>query len=191
MPRGDRQYYDPIIQVPSSVEGENDLSRIELFPVGQDSVSRMPSEIGKWIARKVERDGSISGYTPGDFDNERALKQAEATWPGLQVYELRSEIEDSTWEGTGPSPRIWQNAAPTVPAPSGRIYPDDPADPTPAGESEEAQLRILPIDEPGVYVKLTDICGLLEMWAAAYELDKNPSAAMALREAVDTLKEIG
>ena len=188
MPRG-RQYYDPIEQVPSSVEGESDVSRIELFPVGQDSTSRLPEDIGKWVGRKVERDGSVSGHTPGDFVHDRALKQAQDTWPGLGVYELRSEIEDSTWEGVGPSPRIWQNTSPVTAVPD-RIYPDL----TPAGDSpdpEQAQLRNLPIDEPGVYVRLADILSLLELWAVAYEVDKNPSAAMALREAVDTLKDVG
>lgn len=188
MPRG-RQYYDPILQVDQTVQGDSDLSRIELFPVGQDSTSRLPEDIGKWVGRKVERDGSVSGHTPGDFDHDRALRQAQDTWPGLAVYELRSEIEDSTWDGVGPSPRLWQTPAPPVQVPE-TIYPDLP----PAGDlpdPEETQLRVLPIDEPGTYVRLADILRLLEMWASAYEVDKNPSAAMALRDAVEALGEVG
>jgi hypothetical protein len=188
MPRG-RHYYDPELQVPKLVEGEQDLARIELFPVGQDSTARLPEEHGKWVARKVETDGSISGYTQGDFDHDRAQTQAQQIWPGLQVFELRSEIEDSTWEGTGPSPRLWQNAigepTPAVDLPPGEeiLYPPP--------EQEQVQLRVLPISEPGAYVLLSDIKSLLEMWASQYEEDKNPSAAMALRDVVDALKDAG
>ena len=186
MPRG-RQYYDPILQTGAKVEGAPDLSRIELFPIGQDSTSRLPEEIGKWVGRKVEPDGTITGYTPGDFDHDRALTQAQQIWPGLEVYELRSEIEDSTWEGTGPSPRLWQGASDIV----------EPRDPPPALEvvpqptEEQVSLRLLPVTELGSYVLLSDICNLLEMWAVSYEVDKNPSGALALREAVDALKDVG
>lgn len=193
MPRG-RHYYDPELQVNRLVEGESDLTRIELFPVGQESTSRLPDDHGKWVARRVETDGSISGYTPGDFNHDAAQAQAEMIWPGLQVFELRSEIEDSTWEGMGPSPRIWQNAASVVTPAVGRptllpegeeiLYP-------PQDENGQTQLRVLPISEPGAYVLLSDIKGLLEMWAAQYEEDKNPSAAMALRDVVDALKDAG
>jgi hypothetical protein len=192
MPRG-RQYYDPELQVNKLVEGEKDLARIELFPVGQDSTARLPEEHGKWVARKVEADGSVSGYTPGDFDHDRAQTQAEQIWPGLQVFEIRSEIEDSTWEGTGPSPRLWQNAigevapavGPTI-LPEGEeiLYP-------PQDDQGQVQLRVLPISEPGAYVLLSDIKSLMEMWASQYEEDKNPSAAMALRDVVDALKDAG
>ena len=193
MPRG-RQYYDPIVQVPGTVEGENDLARVEVF---QD-------ETLKWWGRQVASDGSLTGNMVGDFDHATLLKRVHESWPTHPVYELRSEGEDSTWEGHGPSPRLWQNsspetgvAAPPVDLQSG---PSPDADTSGAGDepippavdqSDEAPLRIIPITEPGIYVRLEDICGLLEMWAVAYEVDKNPSGALALREAADMLRNIG
>jgi hypothetical protein len=213
MPRG-RQYYDPIVQVPGTVEGENDLARVEVF---QD-------ETLKWWGRQVASDGSLTGNMVGDFDHATLLKRVHESWPTHPVYELRSEGEDSTWEGHGPSPRLWQQAienrqdlsdagraitflpdsspetgllgSPPVDLQSG---PSPDADTSGAGDepippavqSDEAPLRIIPITEPGIYVRLEDICGLLEMWAVAYEVDKNPSGALALREAVDALRDIG
>ena len=186
MPRG-RQYYDPIVQVPGTVEGENDLARVEVF---QD-------ETLKWWGRQVASDGSLTGNMVGDFDHATLLKRVHESWPTHPVYELRSEGEDSTWEGHGPSPRLWQvpGATPTEIPPSvpQEAFWDgvDESRIPPAVPEEQAQLRVLPIDQPGVYVRLEDICGLLEMWAVAYEVDKNPSGALALREAVDALRDIG
>jgi hypothetical protein len=238
MPRG-RQYYDPIVQVPGKVSGEPDLSRIELYPEGGPEDPNP-----KWRARRIQADGSVAELTDGDFDHDRALAQAQAHWADLPVYELRNEGEDSTWEGHGPSPRLWQNSSPetgaatppAVPHLSGGPSPEVAASgagaeqrsvaeeivsemmtlveelppgfeggggqsekfrellshgSTPQPTEEQAQLRVLPIDEPGVYVRLADIVDLLELWAVAYEVDKNPSGALSLREAVDALKEIG
>jgi len=193
MPRG-RQYYDPIVQVPGTVEGENDLARVEVF---QD-------ETLKWWGRQVASDGSLTGNRVGDFDHATLLKRVRETWPTHPVYELRSEGEDSTWEGHGPSPRLWQNSSPETgllgsppvdlqsgPSPDAATSGAGGEPVPPAVPDGEAPLRILPITEPGVYVRLEDICGLLEMWAVAYEVDKNPSGALALRDAVDMLKDIG
>lgn len=182
MPRG-RHYYDPELQVDRLVEGDKDLSRIELFPIGQDSTSRLPEEIGKWVARKVESDGTISGYTPGDFNHEAALAQAQTVWPGLQVFELRSEIEDSTWEGMGPTPRIWQNAAPeeelqNLPE---QLYPEQAA--------ETPQIRTIYAPAAAHYVNLDDMVALMEHYATEFDEQRNPSAAIALREVATALGE--
>lgn len=107
MPRG-RHYYDPIIQTGSTVQGEPDLSRIELFPAGPESLGRLPEDHGKWIGRRIGSQGEIVGYSTGDFNHDAAMAHAQELWPGLTVYELNAENEDSTWEGHGPSPRMWQ-----------------------------------------------------------------------------------
>lgn len=195
MPRG-RQYYDPIEQHPAIVGGEKDLARIELYPEG-DAEDPNP----KWRGRRITEGGLVAEILPGDFDHDRALAQAQSAWADLPVYELRSAGEDSTWEGQGPSPRLWAQQSEEIK----NFVPDEQhetaieklldtmgseqaaSEPT----EEQAQLRMLPIRVLGNYVLLDDICDLLELWAAAYEADKNPSAAMALREAVDTLKEVG
>lgn len=194
MPRG-RQYYDPILQAPGKVEGETDYSRIELFPAGPESLGRLPQEQGKWIGRRIAADGSIAEEAPGDFDHDNALRQAEQMWRGLTVYELNAENEDSTWDGTGPSPRIWQTSIGANDfTPPIQIFGESALSaslPPAVDEPESVQLRVLPLTEPGTYVLLDDIRALLESWAVAYEGDKNPSAALALREAVDVLKDVG
>lgn len=173
MPRG-RQYYDPIVQMPGTVEGEQDLSRVEVY---QD-------EMLKWWGREVGPDGALTGKRVEDFNHDSVIAKANLAFAGLPIYELRNESEDSTWEGHGPSPRLWQVSGVTATGIPPAVEPIPSAQPT----EEQAPLRIIPIGEPGIYVRLEDICGLLEMWAVSYEIDKNPSAAMALREAVDMLK---
>jgi hypothetical protein len=174
MPRG-RQYYDPIVQVPGKVDGTQDLSRVEVF---QDDDL-------KWWGREVAPDGSLTGNHVEDFDHDRVIARASEVFPGLPVYELRSGSEDSTWEGHGPSPRLWQ-----VPgAVATEIPPAVEAAPQPT--EEQAPLHLLVAPQPGAYVLLGDVLRLLEMWAVSYEVDKNPSGALALREAADALKDIG
>jgi hypothetical protein len=192
VPRG-RQYYDPIVQVPGKVEGARDLSRIELYPEGGPD-----DPAPKWRGRRIFGDGSIMEVAPGDFDHDRALSQAQQMWPGLDVYELRSEGEDSTWEGHGPSPRLWQ---PTLE--SERLVPQSLVDEMPdmmrrelesippAVPEDQATLRLLAAPEPGAYVLLTDVIALLEGYARSFEDEKNPSGALALREAADVFKGIG
>jgi len=114
------------------------------------------------------------------------LKRVHESWPTHPVYELRSEAEDSTWEGHGPSPRLWQ-----VPGATPTEVPPAVQEQAPQPTEEQAPLRLLVAPEPGPYVLLPDILRLLEMWAVAYEVDKNPSGALALRDAVDMLKDIG
>jgi len=185
MPRG-RQYYDPILQRPDMVEGATDLSRIEMFPAGPESEARLPQDIGKWIGRRINSDGSVAEEAPGDFDYERALHQAQGLWPGLTVYELRAENEDSTWDGTGPSPRLWQRAIDSTAEsrlPAGQDF-------TPAVELEESsELHAMQVAKAGVYVLLEDIVVVLESYAGQFDQENNPSAALGLREAAKALRE--
>lgn len=102
MPRG-RQYYDPIIQAPSKVESAASR-RIELYP---EQDVRDNAVTLRWVGRLVDESG-ILDKAPGSFDHDDALRQAREKWPGLEVFELREESEDSTHEGFGPSPRLWQ-----------------------------------------------------------------------------------
>lgn len=188
MPRG-RQYYDPIVQVPGRVEGAPDMSRIELYPEG---AADDPNP--KWRGRRINPDGSVAATAPGDFDHDRALAQAQQMWPELTVYELRGEGEDSTWEGHGPSPRLWHGAEGVTVEPL-RVAPvtDDPepGGPPPALEvvPEPVQLRALAVSA-GIYAPLEDVALLLRSWANQYELEKNPSAALALHEAADALSQV-
>ena len=201
MPRG-RQYYNPLTQAPDTVQGETDYTRIELFPAGAESLARLPQEQGKWIGRRIAPDGTVAEEAPGDFDHDTALAQATGLWPGLMVYELNAENEDSTWDGIGPSPRIWQTLPPAVTEKQieeiRNFVPDHPEDSAIGtlieqlkNEQQQVALHVLPIAETGVYVLLDDICAWLEQSAVAADLDKNPSAALALRDAVDALKDIG
>lgn len=199
MPRG-RQYYDPIVSVPGKIPGEADYTRIELFPAGAESLGRLPQDIGKWMGRRIGPDGSVVEEAPGDFSHDRALTQATELWPGLTVYELNAENEDSTWDGTGPSPRIWQNSSPETGAPTPpavSLLASGPShEPVTSGAGDEhfqppVALHVLPIPEPGTYVLLHDIRELLESWAVGHDIHGNPSAALALRDAVDMLKDVG
>ena len=58
-------------------------------------------------------------------------------------------------------------------------------------EAEQVPLRVIAVERPGTYVLLEDIRSLLEVWAMSYDEVKNPSGAVALREALEALKEIG
>ena len=51
-------------------------------------------------------------------------------------------------------------------------------------------MRGLAVAEPGTYLLLSDVCDWLESWAVGFEVDKNPSGALALRDAVDALKSL-
>lgn len=187
-----RQYYDPILQVPGTVEGDPDLSRIELYPEGGPDEPKP-----KWRGRLINPDGSVAKVANGDFDQGRAQVQAQEMWPGLEVFVVRDEGQDTTHEGIGPSPRLWQNV--------GGITTEQFLDaakqianpiPPPVEESVEIHPLVVPeggirIDfQEGVYMPLNEVCMLLEAWAVSYEEAKNPSGAVALREAVEALKEI-
>lgn len=193
MPRG-RQYYDPIIQAPSKMPGSNE-QRIELYPEG-DVTDAAPGPL-RWVARLIGEDGLIVAKTAGSFDHDDALRQAEQQWPGLQVFELREESEDSTHEGFGPSPRLWQQGRThhdepqypvVVPSPSevGEPSVSGPPPGLPEAEGDELSLRAFVLSA-GVYAPLDDVVRLLRAWAAQYEENKNPSGAMALNEAADML----
>lgn len=108
MPRGGRQHYDPIVQAPATVQSASSR-RIELFP---EQDVRDNAATLRWVARLVDEQGRIIQKSAGSFDHDDALRQAQELWPGLEVFELREESEDSTWEGMGPSPRLWQGSSP-------------------------------------------------------------------------------
>jgi hypothetical protein len=187
MNRG-RSYYDPIVQVPGRVEDSEDKSRIELFPVGQDSTSRPPTDVGKWMGRRINSDGSVAEYAPGDFDHDRALRQAQALWPGLTVYELNQEIQDSTWDGTGPSPRLWQLQGGKLQGPDHVVIGEIGDAIAELGRLDAPTLRAFSV-EAGTYLMLDDVLLLLEGYAVVYDGENNPSAALALRETAKAIRE--
>jgi hypothetical protein len=188
VPRG-RQYYDPIIQAPSRVESAGNR-RVELYPEHdiRDNVERP-----RWVARLIGEDGLIVQHSPGSFEHDDALRQAQEMWPGLEVFELREESEDSTWDGMGPSPRLWQSDPasyisdePTVV----QISRDSPmgGNITPVAD-EQPQLHAIQVSQPGTYVRLDDVLAVLEGYAAQFDGENNPSAALGLREAASALRE--
>ena len=184
-----RQYYDPEIQAHRSVPGEQDLERIEVYPVGLESTARLPQEIGKWAARRVDGKGVIREEGASDTQQNRAIDLARERWPGLEVYVVNAEIEDSTWEGVGPSPRLWQAAFHQPPQVS---EPGRPADVTPAVEPEElfaleTSLHVIQVVKPGHYLLLEDVLRILNSYADQYDAEGNPSAALGIREAADAL----
>lgn len=191
MPRG-RQYYDPIIQVPGKVEGAP-TRRIELYPEGAISDGGGGEQQLRWVGRLIGELGEIVATANGSFDHDDALRQAQQLWPGLEVYELREEGEDSTWDGMGPSPRLWQNSpSETGVAPPLAVVPSSGDDAPSDVSATEAEGESIPIRafavEAGTYMHVEDIKRLLLMWADQYEEDRNPSAAMAMREAAETLQ---
>jgi hypothetical protein len=175
MPRG-RQYYDPIVQVPSTVENPDDVSRIELFPEVVGDV------ITRWCARRISADGMHAEDISGSADHDEVLHRAQQTWPGLEVYELKSETEDSTHEGMGPSPRLWQTTSVLAPL----LGVDDVP---PAHEESSAELHAIYVQKNGTYVNLEDLLVALETYAVQYDEQGNPSGALALREAAAALRE--
>lgn len=195
MPRG-RQYYDPIQQAPSRVETQGER-RIELYPKGDIRDGEVRP---KWMARLIAPDGLIEQHSPGSFDHDDAMRQAQEMWPGLEVFELREEWEDSTHEGMGPSPRLWQNTSPQMGFPGERIPKDTPpvdrdaeilrlADAVQDSPDASRQIRAIVASDPGSYVHIADIILVLEDYAAQYDGMNNPSGAVALREAAGALRE--
>jgi len=195
MPRG-REYYDPIVQVPSRVQSAAD-GRIELYP---EQDVRDNTVTLRWVGRLVADDGRIIDKAAGSFDHDDALGQAQELWPGLQVFELREESEDSTHDGFGPSPRLWQT---TSMGPAPLVGVDDrewvsaasvepmPGIPPAVDEVRPGDMNVvhaMSVPEPGTYVLLSDVCLTLEYYARQFDGDNNPSAALGLREAAAALR---
>jgi len=182
-----RHYYDPITQPPLAEGEQRDVSRIEVFQDPADPTLR------RWCARHVLSDGRVDPEGIEDTDRDRVIAMAQSAWPELDVYELQDPGEDSTWEGMGPSPRLWQSGLEFSSAEREILHA---ANVTPASEvhypAEEKQipLRVIVASEPGTYLLIDDVIQLLDGWAVQYDEDKNPSGAMALREAAQTLREI-
>lgn len=175
MPRG-RQYYDPIIQTGASVEGDKDLSRIEMY---------MDEEY-RWWARRIAPDGSLTGETRHGTQRDDVLALAQAAWPDLTVYELRNESDDSTWEGTGPTPRLWQDGRTHHDAAVAPVVPLPVHTPETAVEADPVEVRAFSV-EAGTYMHVDDIRRLLNSYANVYDESDNPSASKALRAAADML----
>jgi hypothetical protein len=188
MPRG-RQYYDPIVQAPSKVKSASSR-RIELYP---EQDVRDNAVTLRWVGRLVSDEGVIIEKAQGSFDHDDALRQAQELWPGLEVFELREESEDSTWEGMGPSPRLWQNRQEVVPPAVGaiaettlRAFQENPEQ---VMAEVSRMLHAFSVGQPGTYVRLDDIFEVLESYAEQYDAENNPSAAVGLREAAKALRE--
>ena len=73
--------------------------------------------------------------------------------------------------------------------PRARIWGPPPQEPLPLEETEPSgQIEVRAIQaDPGVYMHVDDIKTLLRGYADQFEQDKNPSGALALREAADQL----
>ena len=196
MARG-RQYYDPSIQAPSKVESAASR-RIELYP---EQDVRDNAVTLRWVGRLVDESG-ILDKASGSFDHDDALRQAQEKWPGLEVFELREESEDSTHEGFGPSPRLWQNGRTEHDLPSSPPETEVAASPVEsftadgplfdAATSEtggEVHIRVLTVGAPGTYIRLEDVLACLEEYAAQFQEQNNPSAALGIREAAAALSE--
>jgi hypothetical protein len=181
MSKRGRQYYDPIVQ--ESYEGPDNFSRIEVFQDPSDASLR------RWCSHLVNPDGSIGSEDFCDGDRDHVISLAQNRWPGLDVFELQEPNEDSTWEGMGPTPRLWQGGASE--APSAPVVPLRSVEAAPEPDQEDMPLRVVALERPGTYVLLEDIRALLLFWATSYDEMKNPSGAVALREAVEVLREIG
>lgn len=187
MGRGRRQFYDPIMQAPGMTGEPQDLSRIEFFPDAD----------GRWLGRKVGETGLIEAVSPGSFNRDGALAEVEGLWPGLTVYELREEAQDSTWEGVGPSPRLWHQPA-TVELPDQETLKEwaqeyQPLEaemiPSYAPRGEPTQVRGVIVEFPGQYLLREDVVALLREYADQFDAASNPSGALALREAAEALSE--
>lgn len=191
MPRK-HHYYDPIVQRPDAVPLEENRERVEVYP----------DEGGVWHARRVDRDGRLVGEPFSNVNHDGLIAQVQIRYPGLPVYELRDETEDSTWTGMGPSPRLWQGSSPgdageasrepppTGPFPEGAGTPDGPGDDELPPEGDPVEIRGFTV-EAGTYLHVDDVRRWLNDWASAYDEQNNPSASQALRGAADSLQQGG
>lgn len=76
----------------------DEAERIELYP---DADS-------KWHARLIDKNGLIIGrVNDGSFDRDWVETDAAKKYPKLEIVQLESEEEDSTWTHKGPSKRLW------------------------------------------------------------------------------------
>lgn len=76
----------------------DDAERIELYPDADR----------KWQARLIDKNGLIIGkVNDGSFDRSFVEKDAAYKYPDLEIVQVESEDEDSTWTKKGPSKRLW------------------------------------------------------------------------------------
>ena len=155
-----RRYYDPEIQVPSTVPQAEDLTRVEIFQNAD----------GRWAPRLVNKNGIATHVGTGSFNPADAFAEAERRWPGLEVFEVRDEAHDSTWSGTGPSPRAFFPPPQQLPPESGSeaqaAWALDEAI-TAESDPEPVLIHGLVAGEPGMYVRLNDVTMWLRQQASA------------------------
>ena len=76
----------------------DDATRVELYPDADR----------KWHARLVDKNGLVIGrVNNGSFDRNWVEKDVAEKYPDLEIVQLESEDEDSTWTHKGPSKRLW------------------------------------------------------------------------------------
>lgn len=95
-----------------SPETEEALRPIEQFGPVVERVELYPDENGKWHTRSISPDGLILKVTSGDFNKGYVERDAGERWPGITIYEVQNESDDSTRPNNtyfGPSARIRQN----------------------------------------------------------------------------------
>jgi len=78
---------------------KDDPAKIELYPDGDR----------KWHARLVDLEGNdIGEANGGSFDRNWVEEDARQQYPDLEIIQMESEDDDSSWTGKGPSPRLWK-----------------------------------------------------------------------------------
>ena len=132
------------------------------------------------------------------------LSRPGALWPNLAVYELRSRGGGLDVGGARAVPEDFGSSnAPRSGTCSSRTTRDRTSEKLldqirvrgrhrPKLTDEQVPLRLIP-DRRARRLRASrrHLRRCLEMWAVSYEVDKNPSGALALREAVDALRDVG
>ena len=88
----------------------SDTAEAEEDPGVAVRVEVFPDADGKWHARSIAENGQILKVTNGSFDEHYVIKDASDRWPGLQIYRIQHEEQDTMWQQAGrfgPSHRLW------------------------------------------------------------------------------------
>lgn len=73
-----------------------------------DKIELYPDADGKWHSRLIDSNGNVMGQiNDGSFDRNWVEQDTFEKYPDLEVIQLESENEDSTWKHMGPSKRLW------------------------------------------------------------------------------------
>ncbi len=96
---GDELYEDEDSLTVGKILHTVDAERVELYP----DTDR------KWHGRIIDKNGNILGQVnDGDFNRDWVEKDIKNKYPDLEIVQLESEDEDSTWTIMGPSKRLWK-----------------------------------------------------------------------------------